>query len=705
MRKLSWPYIGDTENQMGSMKDFGNYRDFMEEGQTRLDSLTPEKFTVQETAAPTASISSGRRFVLSNDPTESNMFFDFIFNDESLPDNSNILVISDDIDNIESCASSKYNVFCLSKNSKLFSDKIVCEAGDSKYYKFNKKFDSFYINEENFDNLKLSFLNLNDQLKNISYGYIDTSLSISDIKKAAVYGGLNITEFRNLSDSYYKISFNNLQNSKIIGVLGKDGDTKAAFICDVADSHEKKISGLQSYSTIRNSFGLLFPYKKATDVSFHMGTVSYPIDIIFLDENSIIKKIEKDIQPGSPGLFSCSNIQNVLEIKGGMSSRLGIEVGDAIFMDSAKELAHSNSLEKKTAITTSKYLPSSINKYGSVSIKVNGKDSMVKQASFYDLKNVAIIDLDQFLNYDVKIHKINSYDFNNIRNVIASSPKTIDNNYKTISIAKYASADLPDPYCLPSTTSSFSEAFNLNVKKSLEEILKFNGKIVLATKNDFDWEKIGSILNFKSKILFNKNFPEFETLRYHRNDDLYHAASNRFNDTNLYFLNKKAGIPIPSEDVEKAKKSEDLFKKTNKNLDDLLKNLKKNLSAYQTIQSDKERIKGSKYEYNESVKRNTELLKKILTNIKEALKIMNEIKDISNTIEIISAVATSTVRASKVVKEIFDLVDSIENDDFITQLTQKTGEVENMFIDLRNSSQRMISYINTDILGVLVITP
>ena len=84
---------------------------------------------------------------------------------------------------------------------------------------------------------------------------------------------------------------------------------------------------------------------------------------------------------------------------------------------------------------------------------------------------------------------------------------------------------------------------------------------------------------------------------------------------------------------------------------------------------------------------------------------MNEIKDISNTIEIISAVATSTMRSSKIVKEIFDLIESIENDDFITQLTQKTGEAEKMFLDLSNSNQRMVNYINTDILGVLVITP
>lgn len=704
MRKVAWPYIGNTENEMGSMKGHGNYRDFMEEGYSRLDSLTPEKFTIEDTAAPTANISGGRRFTLLEDPMESNMFFDFLFNDEDLPDNSNILIISDDIGEIESCATSRHNVFCLSKSSNLFSDKIVCEAGDSKYYKFNKKFDSFYLKEDNFENLKLSFLNLNDQIKSTSYGYLETTLSSSEINKAASYGGTLISSIEKLSNSYYKISFNNLKNSKIIGVLNRDGTTKAAFICDIADSIDRKIAGLQAYSNIRNSFGLLFPYKKATDVSYHMGTVAYPIDIIFLDDHSLVKKIEENIQPGSPGLFSCSSVKNVLEIKGGMSSLLDIRVGDAVFIDSAESLS-SSFLEKNTAIKTSSILPSSIHKYGSVSIKIKGKEELVKQAFLTDSSNMAIIDLDAILQYDVKIHKISSYDANNVRTIIGSAPKTIGSQYDTISILKYATTNLQEPYCLPATSSSFSHALSPSIRDNLEEILKFNGKIVLATKNDFNWEKIGSILNFKTKILFNKNFPNFEILRYHKDDSLYEAARNRYANSDLYFLNKKAGIPVPKEDLEKAKMAEDLFKKTKKESENLLKNLKKNLSVYQAIQSDKEKIKNSKYEYNESVKRNTELLKKILIDIKKALQIMNDIKDISSTIEIISAVATSTMRSSKVVKEIFDLVESIENDDFITQLTQKTGEAEKMFLDLNNSNQRMVNYINTDILGVLVITP
>lgn len=707
MKKLSWPYTGNWESEMGSMKNRGDYRDFMEEGSGRPDSLTPEKFILEE-QNPTAKISGGRTFVLDEDPMESNMFFDFLLGGEDLPENSNVLVVSDDLSTLESCASQKYNLFLLSKNSKLFSDKIICEAGDPKYYQFNKKFDAFYLAENNIDNLKLCCLNLSNQLKNISIGYFKTKLPVDSIKLASEYGGISISSILKIADDLYKVSFNNLKNCGIIGVLDSRGNTKATFICDIADSLEKKIAGLQLYSNINNSFGLLFPYKKATDVSYHMGTVSYPIDIIFIDDESSIRKIDENIQPGSPGLFSCSNIKNVLEIKGGMSKILDLRVGDTIFIDSAENL-DSDSLVKNTAIKVSSSLPQSSYHYGNVSIKIHSDKPLQKTASEIIennfAKDVAIIDLDSLLNYSIKLHKITSYDPYNVKNIIASSPKTIDNNYINTSILKYAANSIENWYCLPETTAAFSEGFTLKYKSNFEEILKFKGKIALATTKELDWNRVAGILNYQSRILCNKNFPEFETLIYNNSDSILSVAQDRYHNHDLYFLNKKAGIPIPKETTERAKEAEALFKKCKKLSEELLKNLKNNLSVYQTVQADKERVKGSKYEYNQSVDRNTKVLKNLLVDIKKALQIMNEIKDISNTFEIISAVASSTMRTSNVIKEIFDLVNFIENDDFITQLTQKTGEAEKMFLDLSNSNQRMINYINTEILGVLVITP
>ena len=83
---------------------------------------------------------------------------------------------------------------------------------------------------------------------------------------------------------------------------------------------------------------------------------------------------------------------------------------------------------------------------------------------------------------------------------------------------------------------------------------------------------------------------------------------------------------------------------------------------------------------------------------------MNEIKDISTTSEIIGTIANSSTRFSTIVAEIFDLQDIIESEDFLTELSNKTLEIDKIFIDLKNSIQRMISFINNDILGILVIS-
>jgi len=173
----------------------------------------------------------------------------------------------------------------------------------------------------------------------------------------------------------------------------------------------------------------------------------------------------------------------------------------------------------------------------------------------------------------------------------------------------------------------------------------------------------------------------------------------------LYFLNKKAGAKIPKNIADKAKEAEESLKEAIEKSEKLMEALKKNLTVYQSIESDKERVKNSKFDYKESVGRNKNILKEMLLSVKEGLKTMNEIKDISTTYEIIGTIATASTKSSEIVAEIFELIDIIETDDFIPKLSEKTGMVEKIFMDLKNSIQRMTAFINNDILGVLVISP
>ena len=83
---------------------------------------------------------------------------------------------------------------------------------------------------------------------------------------------------------------------------------------------------------------------------------------------------------------------------------------------------------------------------------------------------------------------------------------------------------------------------------------------------------------------------------------------------------------------------------------------------------------------------------------------MNDIKDVSTTSEIIGSIALSAKNSSDGIKEIFDLISIIESDDFINQCTQKTGNAENLINDMNLSLSRAREYINSDILGILVLS-
>jgi uncharacterized protein Yka (UPF0111/DUF47 family) len=94
----------------------------------------------------------------------------------------------------------------------------------------------------------------------------------------------------------------------------------------------------------------------------------------------------------------------------------------------------------------------------------------------------------------------------------------------------------------------------------------------------------------------------------------------------------------------------------------------------------------------------------MLMNIKNGIKILNEIKDVSTTSEIINAIADSAKNTSESIKEVFDLVNALESDDFVNQCTQKTQASENTLDDLKLAISRARDYINSDILGILILS-
>jgi len=60
-----------------------------------------------------------------------------------------------------------------------------------------------------------------------------------------------------------------------------------------------------------------------------MRNTLIPLDMIFADETGVVRNIHVNAQPlDETPIFGGTDIQFVLEINGGMSERLGLNVGD-----------------------------------------------------------------------------------------------------------------------------------------------------------------------------------------------------------------------------------------------------------------------------------------------------------------------------------------------------------------------------------------
>jgi len=103
------------------------------------------------------------------------------------------------------------------------------------------------------------------------------------------------------------------------------------FVVHIADTPSQKVAGLEVATEIDDNEGMLFPFEPAQHTTFHMGSVKFPIDIIFLLEDAEglrLNKIVHDVQPGDKQRYSENNVAAVLELKGGTCKRLGIQRGD-----------------------------------------------------------------------------------------------------------------------------------------------------------------------------------------------------------------------------------------------------------------------------------------------------------------------------------------------------------------------------------------
>lgn len=76
---------------------------------------------------------------------------------------------------------------------------------------------------------------------------------------------------------------------------------------------------------------MLFVYDRPQRVSFWMRNTLIPLDMIFMDEAGRVTRVHENAIPlDETGIPGGDEVQYVLEINGGLASRLGIDVGSEL---------------------------------------------------------------------------------------------------------------------------------------------------------------------------------------------------------------------------------------------------------------------------------------------------------------------------------------------------------------------------------------
>lgn len=106
---------------------------------------------------------------------------------------------------------------------------------------------------------------------------------------------------------------------------------QATFNIEIADDPAERAQGLMFVEEMPTLDGMLFIYERPQPVSFWMRNTLIPLDMLFAAPTGEIMRIHENAIPGDlTAIPGGPGIQMVLEINGGLSSRLGIAEGDVM---------------------------------------------------------------------------------------------------------------------------------------------------------------------------------------------------------------------------------------------------------------------------------------------------------------------------------------------------------------------------------------
>lgn len=107
------------------------------------------------------------------------------------------------------------------------------------------------------------------------------------------------------------------------------------FNLEVADTNELIIKGLSGRKSLKADHGMIFIYEKPDLYSFWMKEMRFPLDFIWIRENSVVDLSENIPAPSNeniPVIVPRNPVDKVIEVKAGTIKSINLKIGDKIII-------------------------------------------------------------------------------------------------------------------------------------------------------------------------------------------------------------------------------------------------------------------------------------------------------------------------------------------------------------------------------------
>ena len=103
------------------------------------------------------------------------------------------------------------------------------------------------------------------------------------------------------------------------------------FKVEIADSFKEREQGLMCRTGLKDDYGMLFEFPNVAERAFWMKNTVSALDIIYIGADGRIVSIQKNARPlDTTPLPSHGPASGVLEIRAGLSDKLGLKPGDRV---------------------------------------------------------------------------------------------------------------------------------------------------------------------------------------------------------------------------------------------------------------------------------------------------------------------------------------------------------------------------------------